>query len=177
MDDRVARLLDKRHEFLAFLTRKVGDRALAEDLLQDAFARVDKLAQLRDDESAVAWFYRVLRNAVIDRARREQAKSRALESFAHELAQEPPRETEGAICQCIAALKDELPASYREALERVELEHVAVKDYAQEAGISANNAAVRIFRARNALREQVAKACGACATHGCLDCNCKPHSG
>ena len=41
---------------------------------------------------------------------------------------------------------------------------------------SSNNAAVRVFRAREALRKQVARACGACATHGCVDCTCK-HGG
>jgi len=46
-----------------------------------------------------------------------------------------------------------------------------VKDYADEAGISSSNAGVRIFRAREALK-QVARSCGTCATHGCVDCTC-----
>lgn len=40
-----------------------------------------------------------------------------------------------------------------------------VKDFAQSAGISTSNAGVRVFRAREALRKQVLKACGTCATH------------
>ena len=47
-----------------------------------------------------------------------------------------------------------------------------IKDYAAEAGISSNNASVRLYRAREALRKQVARACGTCADHGCLDCHC-----
>jgi RNA polymerase sigma-70 factor (ECF subfamily) len=39
----------------------------------------------------------------------------------------------------------------------MEIEGVAVKDYADVAGISASNAGVRIFRAREALRGQVAR--------------------
>jgi hypothetical protein len=39
-------------------------------------------------------------------------------------------------------------------------------------GLSANNAGVRVFRARAALRSQVTRSCGSCATHGCLDCTC-----
>jgi RNA polymerase sigma-70 factor (ECF subfamily) len=49
---------------------------------------------------------------------------------------------------------------------------LAVKDYAEEAGISPSNAAVRVFRAREALRGQVSRSCGTCADHGCLDCTC-----
>jgi hypothetical protein len=47
-----------------------------------------------------------------------------------------------------------------------------VKDYADQAGINSNNAGVRVFRARDALRKQVQRSCGTCATHGCVDCTC-----
>jgi len=174
----IATLVAHRRDFLGFLERRLGDRAAAEDLLQEAFARLDKLASLRDQESATAWFYRVLRNASTDRARRKQSEARGLEALAAELAvAEPADEPEGelsrAVCRCVNTLKDNLKPSYREALERIEIDGIAVKDYALEAGISPGNAAVRAYRARDALRKQVALACGACAEHGCLDCRCR----
>src|SRR5690606_39544723 len=56
-------LVDNHRQFLGFLERRVGSRAVAEDLLQEAFVRgLDKLDHLRSEESAIAWFYRVLRN-------------------------------------------------------------------------------------------------------------------
>jgi len=170
----LAVLVAHHREFLAFLERRVGDRTLAEELLQEAFSRTDKLASLRDEESAVAWFYRVLRNAVIDHARRQATRSKGLDAFAHELQSSvaPFAEAERAICQCVATLKDALKPEYREALERVELSGMAVKDYASQAGISGSNAAVRVHRARKALRREVQRACGTCAEHGCFDCTC-----
>jgi RNA polymerase sigma factor (sigma-70 family) len=179
-DDRSARtlavLLDHRREFLGFLERRLGDRALAEDLLQDAFARLDRLSSLREQESAVAWFYRVLRNATVDFARKRASSARKLEAFARELeaAEEPAAnpDVQASVCKCVSALKESLKPSYRDAIDRIDLEGIAVKDYAEQAGISPSNAAVRVFRARNALREQVARSCGACAEHGCLDCTC-----
>jgi DNA-directed RNA polymerase specialized sigma24 family protein len=49
----VARLVANHREFLGFLQSRVGSRALAEDILQDAFVRgIGKLDSLRDDESA-----------------------------------------------------------------------------------------------------------------------------
>ena len=70
IDDRtrVANVLVENHRaFLRFLERRVGDRALAEDLLQDAFTRnLDRLSDV-PDEGLVPWFYRVLRNAAIER--------------------------------------------------------------------------------------------------------------
>ncbi|MCY0986977.1 sigma-70 family RNA polymerase sigma factor [Nannocystis sp. ILAH1] len=171
----VSRLVANHREFLAFLQLRVGSRAVAEDILQDAFVRgLDKLGGLRDDEAAVAWFYRLLRNAVIDRRRRDAAAGRRLDALAAELeeAVEPAPELHGAVCQCVARLADTLKPEYAEALRRIELDGLAVKDYAAEAGITANNAAVRVFRARDALKKQVARSCGTCAEHGCLDCTC-----
>jgi RNA polymerase sigma factor (sigma-70 family) len=176
----VARLVANHREFLGFLQSRVGSRALAEDILQDAFVRgIGKLGSLRDDESAVAWFYRILRNAVVDHHRRHEVTDRRLAALAAELdvTAEQGDELRGAVCQCVARLADNLKPEYAEALRRIEVDGVAVKDFAAEAGITSNNAAVRVFRAREALKRQVARSCGTCAEHGCLDCTCAGHLG
>ncbi len=170
------RLLASHREFLAFLERRVGDRAVAEDLLQDAFVRsLEKGHELRDDESARAWFYRVLRNAVIDRFRRQQTTTRRLEELADDLEQEhseAAQELDRTACACIAGLLDNLPQEHARILRRVELEGTRVVDFAREVGISESNAGVRALRARRALRAEVTRACGTCAEHGCFDCSC-----
>lgn len=171
----LARLVAERHRFLGFLQRRLGDRALAEDILQEAFARsVSKLEQLDDQESAVAWFYRVLRNAVIDHQRRGAVAEQKLAQLERELDRSEP-ELHGAVCQCVAGLARSLKPEYAAALQAVEVEGAAVKDFAAVAGISASNAAVRVFRARDALRREVARCCGGCADDGCRDCTC--HAG
>jgi len=171
------RLVDSHRLFLAFLERRLGDRALAEDLLQDAFVKsIERGGELRDDEAAVAWFYRLLRNAVIDHARRSAVRGRALEALARELAEahEPPPELHDAICGCIGRLATTLKPEYAAAIQRIELEGVPVQRFADESGITSNNAAVRLFRAREALRKQVRASCGTCAEHGCIECSCRP---
>ena len=168
-------LLQNQSAFLGFLERRVGDRATAEDILQDALERgLGHLQELRSDESAVAWFYRTLRNAVIDRQRRGGTQLKALQAFEAELATAPESSTEthSAVCRCVGRLADSLRPEYAEALRRIEVDGVAVKDYALEAGISQGAAGVRIFRARQALRRQVTHSCGSCARAGCLDCTC-----
>jgi DNA-directed RNA polymerase specialized sigma24 family protein len=72
----------------------------------------------------------------------------------------------------VTAVKDALKPEYRTVLERIDIDGATMKDYADEAGISAGNAAVRAYRARAALRKQVARACGSCAERGCHDCTC-----
>jgi RNA polymerase sigma-70 factor (ECF subfamily) len=175
--DVVAALVGNHRDFLAFLERRVGSRALAEDILQDAFVRgLGKLSTLESDESATAWFYRILRNAVIDHHRRRASGDRRLEAFAAELDRhiDADKEVQGAVCRCVASLAGTLKPEYAEALRRIEVDGLPLKDYAAEAGITSNNAAVRVFRAREALRRQVVRSCGSCADHGCLDCTCEP---
>ena len=173
--DVAAVLVAHRAAFLAFVERRVGDPVLAEDLLQAAFARsLDRLETLRSEASAVAWFYRVLRNAIVDMWRRRGAASRALEALSAELSSTDIDvvDTDDATCGCVARLARTLKPEYAEALQRIEVDGLAVKSFAEEAGISNNNAGVRIFRAREALRRQVVATCGACAAHGCVDCTC-----
>ena len=169
-------LLENRRAFLAYLTRRVGDRALAEDLLQDAFARVlARPDQAPEGEGLVPWFYRTLRNAAIDRFRREGAASRALEAFARELdtVDQAADDTKAEVCQCISRLAGTLKPDYAEALRAIEIDEVPVKAFAERKGLTAGNAAVRVFRAREALKRRVAESCGACAEHGCLNCTCQ----
>lgn len=168
-------LVASHGQFLAFLERRVGDRALAEDILQDAFVRsIEKGENIRDETSAVAWFYRMLRNAVIDHYRRSGVRSRALEGLARELkdAAVPSPDLKGDICGCVAEIAATLKPEYATAIQRVDVDELAVNAFAAEAGITANNAAVRLSRARESLRKQVKASCGTCAEHGCVDCHC-----
>lgn len=176
----IATLVENHRAFLAFVERRVGSRAAAEEILQSAFVKnLEKLDTIK--ESAVGWFYRVLRNAIIDHHRRATAAGKRLERYAADLeatdatearAGARDEELHGTVCKCVGALAATLKPEYADALQRIEIEGVSVKDYAERLGISSSNAGVRVFRAREALRRQVARSCGTCATHGCLDCTC-----
>ena len=169
-------LLDNHARFLRFLERRVGSRDEAEDILQEAFVRsLGRTEDLRSSESATAWFYRVLRNAIIDHHRREGTRSRAFERLAAEAEADPGEadaELEAVACACVTALVDTLKPEYGAALRRVDLDGISVRRFAEEAGITPGNAGVRLHRAREALRRQLARSCGTCLEHGCLDCTC-----
>ncbi len=168
-------LLPSWRAFLGFVQRRVHDPALAEDLLQTAFVRsLERIDQLRDHESVVAWFYRMLRNAVIDHRRRDDTSARKLDELARALerAPEPAPDERDEICSCLLTLAHALPHDQATVLRRVDLEGAAVKDVAAEVGITPNAAGVRLFRARERLRRALAQCCGSCADGGCGDCSC-----
>ena len=170
-------LVDNHARFLGFLERRVGSRDVAEDILQEAFVRsLDRVDSIRKTDSAIAWFYRVLRNAIADHFRREDTRERTLAQVsaeADERAAAPDEELEAVVCACVMDLVGTLKPEYATALRRVDLEGMSVRDYGQETGITAGNAGVRLHRAREALRKQLARSCGTCLTHGCFDCQCK----
>lgn len=64
-------------------------------------------------------------------------------------------------------------ARVSDALQIVDLEDGKLSDLSQHCGITAENAAVRVHRARKALRRRLEQACGTCAEHGCVDCDCQ----
>lgn len=170
------KLIGREGDFLSWLERRLGDPELARDILQDSFIKAISLEpELRDDDSAVRWFYRVLRNAVIDHFRRSSTRSAALAAFAREMSDRvtPAPEVEAMVCSCVNALAGELKPEYAEAIRRIDIEGLSVREFAEERGITSSNASVRLHRARAALRESVSGSCGACAARGCLDCSCR----
>jgi RNA polymerase sigma factor (sigma-70 family) len=172
-------LLENHARFLAFVQRRVGSREEAEDILQEAFVRsLDHASSLRDSDSATAWFYRVLRNALTDYYRRQDSRGRAISRLAAESdpPSNPDAELEAVVCACILSLVETIKPEYGAAIRRVDLDGVSVRDYANEAGITPGNAGVRLHRARDALRKQLARTCSTCLEHGCLDCVCRTHT-
>ena len=172
----VALLLDNHRALLRYLERRLGDRSIAEDILQDAFAKViANPEKAPEDEGIVPWFYRAIRNAAIDHLRRRATADRAVEAFARELETQPiaGAEMNGEICACVSRLASTLKPEYADALHAIEVAGMPVKAYAEQKGLSAGNAAVRVHRAREALKKRVSESCGTCAEHGCLNCTCR----
>ena len=170
----LAQLLEHRAEFLGFLTRRVGDPAAAEDILQAAYTKaLEKGEQIQNTESVVAWFYRMLRNALVDHYRRNAARTRAHDQFVAEAPLSYEIEDEANLCACVGGVVQTLKPEYRTALERIDLGGESIADFAQAEGTTPNNVSVRLHRARRAAAKKLTQVCGACADHKCLDCTFK----
>lgn len=173
--DPVVALAEEYPRFLAFLSKRTGNRAVAEEILQEAFAKaVTKAHGLREDTSAVPWFYQVLRNALVDHHRRNAYEGRAMAAFAAEQEGEArDEELELEVCRCVGRIAEDLKPEYAEVLRGIDVEGRSLKEFAEKAGITPNNAAVRVHRAREALRKRLVSTCSTCAAKGCTDCTCQ----
>ena len=69
---------------LVLYARQWVDASLAEDVVQETFARL--MTQPRPPDSAKAWLYRCVRNAAIAMARTDRRRGRRLEQVAREVS-------------------------------------------------------------------------------------------
>src|SRR6185437_6214384 len=143
----IAGLIDQRRQFLRFVENRVSSHAVAEDIIQAAYVRaMEKASTLHKEESAAAWFYRILRNAVIDHYRHRAAEDRALEQWAEDLITEvqPDETMQNIVCQCIVSVLSTMKPQYSEIIRSVDLGENSLQDFAKLAGITPGNAAVRV---------------------------------
>ncbi|MBA3707796.1 MAG: sigma-70 family RNA polymerase sigma factor [Planctomycetes bacterium] len=175
--DRIRRLLPHLDAFVAFTRKRVGDAAVAEDVVQDAMLKAIRNApQLRDEDELVAWAYRILRNTITDMFRR-RSTDRTHEHALSDAADQAVDTADAAeVCRCMNLVIDALKPGYAEVL-RDDLAGVGLDATATRLGLTPENLKVRRHRARIALRERLEATCRICAKHGCLDCQCAEAQG
>jgi RNA polymerase sigma factor (sigma-70 family) len=167
-------LLTNLSAFQSFARRRLGDDALAADAVQESLYRALRSdREFAAENSALAWFYTILRNVLTDLHRRRASEQRGLQRFAEEAATEADeREVEQLACACFKGILPTLRPEYAQVLQLADLEGKPAEQVAEQLGVSKNNLKVRLHRARRQLRERLEQTCKLCATHGCLDCQC-----
>ena len=170
-------LLTGQPAFLGFLAKRLGNLADAEDVLQEFCIRVlARKDQLRDVERINAWFYSILRSALNDFYRKSGRQERLGEAYASEHKDmgisSDAADMFAHICGCVRALLTELREADAALIRRIDLAEENRKSVAGELGLSTGALAVRLHRARLALRDELLGHCGYCCTHGFEDCSC-----
>lgn len=173
----VVRSLAEAHaDIRQFLRRTLQNEADADDVMQDFYARVLlRSSQLKREGSARAWLRRVLRSTLNDHLRRQAARRRAEADFARKEAALPPVEAEldSVACLCLHKVLPALKPEYADVLREVDLQERSREAVAAALGLTPGNLAVRLHRARRALRHVLELTCETCPIHGYLDCGCE----
>ena len=178
-DQLAAELHAHRTAFKAFLAARVGSEAEAEDILQDGLLKALKRAgELRDDAKLTAWFYQLLRNALVDHYRSRGSSQRRVAGLGETMAAlgedvaDAPKGWEPQLCGCLAGVVETLKPQHAELLRRVDLNGESVQAVARALKMTPNSASVALHRARKDLRARLETFCGDCADGACLDCDC-----
>jgi RNA polymerase sigma factor (sigma-70 family) len=177
--DEAARTMvaEVHRDLLQYLTRRLGDRDDAAEVLQQFHLKVfSRISSIRDTTRLRGWLRRVLETTLIDYLRakiRERQRHVELASVADELAVEPMQNAlDAAICACLYKLLPTLRPQYAEVLWRADILGSSKQTLSAQLGISADNLRVRLHRARQALKLRLEQSCRTCPIHGFLDCAC-----
>lgn len=148
---------DHAQALFGFLTYRTGDRALAEDVLGEAFERALRSRRRYDPAKASAktWLYAIALNCLRDRRRRAGAETRALHQVAHE-----PRANGDGLGQVEdrAVVEAALGALSEEEREVVALRYggdLTAPEMAELLGEKLTTVEGRIYRALRKLRAEL----------------------
>jgi RNA polymerase sigma-70 factor (ECF subfamily) len=138
-----------------FLAYRTGDRALAEDLLADAFERALRSRKRFNPRrgSEKTWLYAIALNLLRDHARRAAAAERALERAgpAATTVDPPPIEARDAVQRALRVLSDE----EREAIALRFGAELTVPEIAEALREPLTTVEGRVYRALRKLRAEL----------------------
>jgi len=139
-------------ELVVYVNRKVKDKALSEDIVQEVFIKVQtKLGQLKDHSKVTSWIYQITGNTIIDHFR---SKSKTLKPS--DLDWENERhEFNECVASCLSKLLNTLPEKYRVPLELAEIQNLSQTEIAQRLGLSYSATKSRVQRARQMLKARM----------------------
>ena len=160
------RLSCERPRRLRYLIARLRSRDDAEDVLQDFTVKALQGAHGVREDKIDAWLNVSLRNALFDCYRRDGARKRFSESATAEPVEcsEPADDADETSIQCLSASIAELKPSYAAVLRRADLDDLPLGKVSAELGLTTNNTAVRLHRAREMLRRVMHDRCLTCPT-------------
>jgi RNA polymerase sigma-70 factor (ECF subfamily) len=156
--ERYTELVTKyRDRYARYAARLLGSADAAEDAVQDAFVRAyDQLAQCRDPDNFVGWFFLILRNRCFAERRRSKDTAPLEAAGAVAAAERPDVPVEMA--ERRRALQHallELTPEQREVFVLKHVEGLSYGEIAERLNTSVPSLKMRMHRAYDRLREQL----------------------
>jgi RNA polymerase sigma-70 factor (ECF subfamily) len=130
----------------------LGDRAAADDLVQDTLERAwSRFAQWRPGSDLRAWLFGIMHNLRVDQLRRGALSTLSLDEEADDVPTRATQTDRLEMMDIEAALR-QLPDEQREVLLLVALEEMSYAEVAAALGIPAGTVMSRLARGRERLR-------------------------
>ena len=153
----LATLFERHHSLLyCYCLRMTGNRAAAEDLVQDVFMKMLKYkATFKDDSELVPWMFGIARNSCLAHLKRRASDhvpaTPAVEEVADEAVHDEPHDERQSELVRQALLR--LPPERREVLVLSRYEYKSYDEIARVLDCSVGAVKVRVHRAMKQLRE------------------------
>ena len=150
-----------------FLLKRVTDKSVADDLLQEVFVKIHThLSHLKEEEKVEKWVFQIAYNKLNDYFRKSNQSTFSditQYSFVH-IEESDSHELE----DCLSPFIQSLPNIYKDAIILSEVEGLKQKEVAIQLGLSESGAKSRIQRGRELIKQHFIDCC-----HFHLDANGK----
>lgn len=148
-----------------YLERMVGNRATADDLLQETLLRIARgLTKFEGRSSVKTWAFTIATRVATDHFRRPDTRVRIVDM--DQTKEIPDSDIDGEfrmvvdeMNSCVREIIDSLPEDYRAALVLHDLQGLTAAATAEACGCSLATAKIRIHRARARLRNALKAEC------------------
>lgn len=160
-----------------YLQKRFSSPSDAEEVLQAFVLRaLERSSDIRDADSVRGWLSKVLATTVAD-FHRQTSKNKTREvplpaELSDRVAVDQDAELESAICECLHAHLPLLKMEHAEVIRRIDLAGEPREKVAADLGVTVNNLTVRLFRARQALKDRLEDKCVICREDSFLECRC-----
>jgi RNA polymerase sigma-70 factor (ECF subfamily) len=172
-------MLSHRPAIVAFVSKLVGDNALAEDIAQETFLRATKeAAKFRGDAKAQSWLSAIALNLVrdhfrkISRSPKTSADPSLLESIPDCAESSEQSVLNREMSSCIARYAGQLPRPQYDVVILHDMAGLKHREIAAELGLSEANSRVLLHRGQEALRQILQNNCA--LSFGQDDIPCEP---
>ena len=167
-------IVDSYDRLRNYLQRRFNSVADAEEVLQVFVLKaLERSADVRDAESVRGWLSKVLATTIADFHRQTSRHKIRETPLSTELSDRLAAVTEVELaCECLYAHLLSLKSEHAEVIRRVDLGGESMEAVAADLGITVNNLTVRLYRARQALKERLESRCVICREESFWACRC-----
>lgn len=147
-----AAILSELPRLRRYARAMVGDRAAADDLVQDTLERAwSRFSQWRPGSDLRAWLFGIMHNLRVDQLRRPGLKTMPMDEDEFEVPTRATQTDRLEVCDLESALA-RLPEEQRAVLLLVALEEMRYEEVATTLGIPIGTVMSRLSRGRERLR-------------------------
>jgi RNA polymerase sigma-70 factor (ECF subfamily) len=172
-----AAIVDSYDRLRNYLQRRFNSAADAEEVLHVFVLKaLERSADVRDAESVRGWLSKVLSTTIAD-FHRQTSRNKTREmplsaELSDRIAVDPDVWLENAACECLHIHLHSLKLEHAEVIRRLDLGGESREAVAADLGVTVNNLTVRLYRARQALKERLESKCVICREDSFWACRC-----
>lgn len=147
-------------KMLGVCIRYMGNKELAEDVLQDGFVKVyTKLKDFKQEGSLEGWIRKIMVNTAYDQLRKQKNMlgDISADDVGYKIGDHAPLATDSLMAEDLMKLVHALPDGYRVVFNMFAIEGYSHAEIAGTLGISENTSKSQYSRARAYLRDKLEK--------------------